>query len=419
MTTATNVQTMEEVGDCAPSSSDHRLVRRHAVLRLLADHMREGRIRFMVGNHSLVFGPGRAGERSVTVRVHRERMFRRIAAAGNLGLGEAYMDGDFDVEAGTLEDLVAILLRNRLDERIKTDPRALLRVLLQRALAVLRGKQDSIHRHYDLGNELFESFLDSSLTYSCGYAHSVDDDVEQLQRQKLDRICRKLRLQNDETLVDIGCGFGGLLIHAAKEYGIKGTGLTISEEQYKLGNARIREAGLQDRLKIVFQDFTRCSGQFDKLVSVGMMEHVPRQEYGAYFRRIRALLREGGLGLVHTLGCNAARNVHDPFIQKYVFPASNQPRLSEIANGLERHRLAILDVENMVPHYALTGRRWRERFEQNASRLDPQKYDERFKRMWRYYFACGIAATGNGSDTALYQVLFTTFRADHPALHRV
>ena len=172
-------------------------------------------------------------------------------------------------------------------------------------------------------------------------------------------------------------------------------------------------------MRIVFQDFTRCSGQYNKVVSVGMMEHVPRKEYGLYFRQIRALLREGGLGLVHTLGCNAARNVHDPFIQKYVFPASNQPRLSEIASGLERHRLAILDVENMVRHYALTGRRWLERFEQNERRLDARKYDERFKRMWRYYFACGIAATDNGSDTALYQVLFTTFRADHPTLHRV
>ena len=418
-TVATTVRAHEDIDERATSSRHHRLVRRHAVLRLLADHMREGRIRFIVGNDTVVLGPGGVGERSVTVRVHHERLFRRIAAAGNLGLGEAYMDGDFDVEAGTLEDFVAILLRNRLDERIKTDLSVLLRVGLQRALSVLRGKQDNIHRHYDLGNDLFESFLDRSLTYSCGYARTVADDVEQLQYQKLDRICQKLRLRRDETLVDIGCGFGGLLLHAARHYGVKGVGLTISEEQHKLGNERIRAAGLDGRVQIVFQDFTRCSGQYDKVVSVGMMEHVPRKEYGVYFRQIRALLREGGLGLVHTLGCNAARNVHDPFIQKYVFPASNQPRLSEIANGLERNRLAILDVENMVRHYALTGRRWLERFEQNASRLDARKYDERFKRMWRYYFACGIAATDNGSDTALYQVLFTTYRADHPTYHRV
>jgi len=419
MTTATTVNPPEEIADSISVSRDHRLVRRHAVLRLLADHMREGRIRFIVGDDAIVLGPGRPGERNVTVRVYRERMFRAIAAAGNLGLGEAYMDGDFEVETGTLEDFVAILLRNRLDEAIKTDPVVLLRVLLQRAQAVLRGKRDNIHRHYDLGNDLFESFLDSSLTYSCGYAHTVDDDVDQLQRQKLDRICQKLRLRRDETLLDIGCGFGGLLLHAAQNYGIKGKGITISDEQFKLGNARIRAAGLDGRIEIVSEDFTRCSGQYDKVVSVGMMEHVPRKEYGVYFRQIRERLREGGLGLVHALGCNAARNVHDPFIQKYVFPASNQPRLSEIARGLEQNQLAILDVENMIRHYALTGRRWLERFEQNASRLDAVKYDERFKRMWRYYFACGIAATDNGSDTALYQVLFTTYRADHPALHRV
>jgi cyclopropane-fatty-acyl-phospholipid synthase len=419
ITAAPTARAHEKSGHRASSSRQHRLIHRHAVLRLLADHMREGSIRFVIGADTLLLGPGGAGERSVTVRVHRERLFQRIAAAGNLGLGEAYMDGDFEMEAGTLEDFIAILLRNRLDESIRTDPGVLLRVLWQRGLAVLRGKRDNIHRHYDLGNDLFASFLDSSLTYSCGYARTVDDDVEQLQRQKLDRICQKLRLRAGESVVDIGCGFGGLLLHAAQHYGITGVGLTISEEQYKLGNARIQHAGLGDRIKIVFQDFTRCAGQFDKVVSVGMMEHVPRKEYGAYFARIRALLRDGGLGLVHTLGCNAARNAHDPFIQKYVFPASNQPRLSEIASGLERHRLAIVDVENMVRHYALTGRRWLERFEQNASGLDGGKYDERFKRMWRYYFACGIAATDNGSDTALYQVLFTTFRADQPALHRV
>src|SRR5919107_2558059 len=139
MTTATTVHAYEDLADRVSTSRDHRLVRRHAVLRLLADHMREGRIRFIVGDDTIVLGPGRPGERHVTVRVHRERMFRAIAAAGNLGLGEAYMDGDFDVESGTLEDFVAILLRNRLDEAIKTDPVVLLRVLLQRAQAVLRG----------------------------------------------------------------------------------------------------------------------------------------------------------------------------------------------------------------------------------------------------------------------------------------
>jgi len=138
MTTATTVNPHEEIADSISVSRDHRLVRRHAVLRLLADHMREGRIRFIVGDDAIVLGPGRPGERNVTVRVYRERMFRAIAAAGNLGLGEAYMDGDFEVETGTLEDFVAILLRNRLDEAIKTDPVVLLRVLLQRAQAGAR-----------------------------------------------------------------------------------------------------------------------------------------------------------------------------------------------------------------------------------------------------------------------------------------
>jgi cyclopropane-fatty-acyl-phospholipid synthase len=165
-------------------------------------------------------------------------------------------------------------------------------------------------------------------------------------------------------------------------------------------------AGVADRVEIRLGDFSAIAGTFDRLVSVGMLEHVPRRLHGRYFECIARCLGPGGVGLVHAIGCNAPHNDHDPFIQTYIFPGSNQPRLSEIAAGLERNRLLILDVENIVRHYGYTVSRWLECFRQNAAYLDPVKYDARFKRMWEYYLSCGIAASAV-SDAAVYQVLFT------------
>jgi cyclopropane-fatty-acyl-phospholipid synthase len=328
------------------------------------------------------------------------------------------MDGDFEIAEGSIEEFLAILLRNRLDRKLRADTLSALRIAGIRLLSILRGKQHNVRSHYDLGNDLFESFLDSKLTYSCGYACSPEDDLETLQTNKLDRICRKLRLERDERLLDIGCGFGGLLIHAAKHYGVTGVGITVSREHFEEGSRRIAREGLADRIAIELKDHLVLSGEYDKIVSVGMLEHVPRSEYRSYFRNIAGALRPGGRGLVHAVGCNAYRNEHDPFIQKYVFPASNQPRLSEITAELERNRLAILDVENMIRHYYYTARHWLERFRASRHLLPSSRYDGRFMRMWEYYLACCVAAA-QASDSALYQVLFTNDYAAPISLQRV
>lgn len=390
--------------------------RGNTLLQLLDRHV-EGRLAFIVDGETIVVGqsadPGRI---DATVRVNDAAFFRRVLAAGNLGLGEAYMERQFEIVDGSLENFLLILLRSGLDKKITKDPRAVLRILGIRLLDTLRGKVSNITRHYDIGDDLFESFLDARLTYSCGYAKSADDDVNQLQFNKFERICQKLRLRPGERLLDIGCGYGGLLIHAAKHYGVTGTGITISRHHCDRGNEEIKKMGLAERAQIRFEDHLKIQGRFDKVVSVGMLEHVPRREYRPYFRNIARVLTPDGFGLVHAIGCNAARNEHDPFIQKYIFPASNQPRLSEIAVHLEKNSLAILDVENMVRHYAITGRRWLERF--RAAKLDTRKYDDTFRRMWEYYLACGIAAMA-ASDTALYQVLFTKNYAAELPLQRV
>jgi cyclopropane-fatty-acyl-phospholipid synthase len=260
-------------------------------------------------------------------------------------------------------------------------------------------------------------FLDRSMNYSCGFARSPDDDLEALQRQKMERICRKLRLGPPDHPLDIGCGFGGHLNFAAREYGARGTGITLSRAHADGARRRVAYAGLADRIRIEFGDFRDVKGRYDRIVSVGMLEHVPRRLYRAYFGTIGRCLAPGGLGLVHVIGCNADRNRHDPFIQKYIFPASNQPRLSEIASGLERSGLAVLDVENIAQHYAYTVQGWLRNFRANRARLSA-RYDETFLRMWEYYFHCGIAAAF-ASDGAVYQTLFAADRAARPPLARV
>jgi cyclopropane-fatty-acyl-phospholipid synthase len=385
--------------------SNHVPAAQRIFLEILNRKVQGASLAFRVAGSTFVVGNGTEPSRA-TVLVHNPRFFSRVVAHGNLGLGESYMDREFDVEGGKLDEFLRTLLVNRVDREISLSPGAALRVLWMRVADTLRGKENNIHRHYDTGIDLFTAFLGTNLVYSCGYVNEVTDSLDQLQINKMDRICRKLRLQSGERLLDIGCGYGGLLIHAAKNYGVLGTGVTNSRDHAACGNERIAEHGLNGRADIHYADFTTLQGTYDKVVSVGMMEHVPRREYKQYFRKLARLLSPQGMGLVHTLGANAPKNIHDPFFQKYIFPNSNQPKLSEITAGLESQGLAILDVENMIRHYGHTAMRWREHFERNRGQLNSEKYDDRFIRMWEYYLACGVAAAF-ASDTALYQVLFT------------
>lgn len=360
---------------------------------------------------------------TLTLQVHDRRFFSRLLGEGNLGLGEAFMDGDFTVAGGELHELLTAFLRNRLDQRLRSDPATLARVVALQAANLLRRRQwRHVQRHYDLGPELFASFLEESRVYSCGYAVDPADDLEALQHQKLDRICRKLELRQDELLLDIGCGMGGLLIHAARHFGVRGVGITNSADHARVGNERVAAAGLADRVRIELRDHRTIGslgdGPYDKIVSVGMLEHLPRREYRRYFDRIAAALTPRGLGLVHAIGTTAPRVAHDPFIQKYIFPGSGQMLLSDVARQLERHQMAIRDVENIVRHYGYTVLRWLERFRRNAAALDPVRYDVIFRRMWEYYFHCGIAGAF-ASDGAVYQVLFARDYAAPMPLARV
>jgi cyclopropane-fatty-acyl-phospholipid synthase len=402
------------LGEDRPAGSAYQRL----LLQILDRHL-DGRIRFEIGGQTLIAGRTSAERRAeVTVRVHDPDFFRRVTCYGNLGMGEAYMAGQFDVLDDALPALLTILLRSRVDKDVSADMRLAVRYLGVRLRNVLAGRVRNVRRHYDLGDDLFESFLDSTLTYSCGYADSAEDDLERLQRNKLERICRKLRLEPGDHLLDVGCGYGGLLVHAAHRFGVTGVGVTISRRHFEGARRRVEEAGLSGRVAIELRDYRDVHGQFDKVVSVGMMEHLEPGEHGRFIGKIASVLAPSALGLLHTIGGNARRNSHDPFIQRYVFPGSGTPKLSEVSRQLEDHGLPILDVENMVRHYAYTVERWWERFRASYHTLDHIKYDAVFKRMWEYYLACGIAAARVG-ECALYQVLFTNDETRDLALQRV
>ncbi len=343
-------------------------------------------------------------EPAVVLRLKSEDSARRLLADGFLGFGEAYMAGDLEVE-GDLPELLRLGIAARFDQKTPS-PRTMIRLLPQwlRARNSVKRSAQNIAHHYDLGEEFYALYLDPSLTYSCAYFRNCSDTLEEAQRHKHDHIARKLMLQPGERLVDIGCGWGGMLIHAARHCGIVGLGVTISQPQARHANRKIEEFGLQDRIRVAFQDYRELIGTFDKLVSIGMFEHVGKKHLGTFMHRASRLLVEGGLGLLHTIG-KEIESPMDAWIARYIFPGGYIPTLSEIADHMGKAGLSILDVENLRLHYAQTLDRWIENFERNAEWVR-MKFGETFARMWRLYLHASSAAFKFG-ELRVYQILFS------------
>jgi cyclopropane-fatty-acyl-phospholipid synthase len=354
-----------------------------------------------------ILGQASNNANNLILEVYDKEFFSRVIRYGNLGMGEAYMDGYFSVSNGKLPELLTCLLRNKIDKKIRGDWKMILRYLSMLPGRSSASRQKNVRRHYDIGDSVFETFLeDEYMVYSCGYAKHENDSISELQTQKLDRICQKLKLFEGATLLDVGCGNGGLVVHAAKHYGVVATGITNSKSHSCRAKAHAEKYCVQDQVNIVLGDFSEVRGKFDRIVSVGMLEHVPATAYQQYFQMINQSLQANGWALVHAIGKNAHINRHDPFIQKYIFPGSDTPKLSVLAKNIESLDMAIIDVENIVRHYAVTTRRWLDAFIANKGRLDSNIYDDSFKRMWEYYLSCGIAVALAG-DLSVNQVLFT------------
>ena len=390
-----------------------------AFFELLDRCVDDGCLEFVQGERRVRIGVKDAPPDAI-IRIHHPRFFERALAAGNLGIGESFMDRDFDMDHGTVADFLAVLLRNRIDKKlagVMTIGMAA-KILWMRLANRLRGRQHAISSHYDYDDDtLFEAFLDERLVYSCGYVKDPAGSIEQLQRDKLQRICEKLRLQPGERLVDIGCGYGGLLIYAAQHFGVSGKGCTLGHRHYERAKANVAAAGLSNRIQIERIPFDQLTGTFDKLVSVEMIEHLRPREYRRYVDTISRLLQEKGMGLIQYIGCTERRNTHDAFIQKYILRDTTQPKLSEVVSELEEHDMAVLDVENLATHYGYTLRGWLDKFARNSDRLG-NGYDDRFKRMWIYYLEC-CAAASYAASGALYHVLFARNYPRALPLHRV
>jgi len=301
---------------------------------------------------------------------------------------DAYMNGSLTIEEGSLYDFLDILTLNE-----EGSPGARLMWLGDIAGRVLRyiHQYNPVHRarrnvehHYDLSDQLYELFLDRDRQYSCAYFQSPEDDLETAQANKKRHIAAKLLLSPGQKVLDIGSGWGGLALYLASECGAEVTGLTLSQEQLKVAQRRAAAAGLSDRVHFHLRDYREERGEYDRIVSVGMFEHVGVTQYGVFFDKLNALLKPDGVALLHSIGRMDGPGTTNPWLRKYIFPGGYCPALSEVVPVAERRRLWITDVEILRLHYAKTLRAWRARFQQNREQIRAL-YDERFCRMWETY----------------------------------
>ncbi|MBD3664316.1 SAM-dependent methyltransferase [Sulfitobacter aestuariivivens] len=353
------------------------------------------------------YGP-QSGE-TVGFTIHTPATLRRMCINPELGLGEGFMDGTITLNNTSLDDLLRVLITNRNDGgvpmwlHLSNRGRFHMRRFIQRNTPE-RARANVAH-HYDISDALYQLFLDEDMQYSCAYFTDPDMSLEQAQIAKKSHIAAKLRLEPDNHVLDIGCGWGGMALTLARDFGVRVTGVTLSQNQLDRANARARAEGLEDRVTFRLQDYRNVDEKFDRIVSVGMLEHVGVPNYSTYFAKVADLLKPKGVGLIHTIGRSAPPLPHSAWINKYIFPGGYVPSLSELAGPIEKSGLWQTDIEVWRLHYAQTIRHWRTRFETNLDKITAM-YDDRFVAMFRYYFAACIVAFEHQMQ-AVYQFQLT------------
>ncbi len=351
----------------------------------------DGKLHFFAG------GPGP----TVALRLHDRALPRKIFFNPELAVGEAYVDGTLTFEGCTIYDLLHLFAVNR--KGLGAHPlQAALRWVSRRLRSfqqynpIARARQNVAH-HYDLSRQLYELFLDQDLQYSCAYYENPDDTLEQAQENKKRHVAAKLLLAPGQKVLEIGSGWGGLACYLAGAAAVDVTAMTLSEEQYKVSVQRAQSLGLGGRVRFHLQDYREATGQYDRIVSVGMFEHVGVRHYDVFFGKVRDLLTNDGVALIHAIGKRSTPSTAGPWLRKYIFPGAYTPALSEVFAAVERQGLWVTDVEVLRLHYAETLREWRRRFQANRARI-AAIYDERFCRMWEFYLiACEMVFRhGNG-----------------------
>lgn len=344
-------------------------------------------------------GVGVNGPHPWDMHIHDSDVYDRIMLRRSLGLGESYMDGGWDCDA--LDELFYRLLKVRVQDISITK----LTTALQLCGAFIRNRQslsrarEVAEKHYDLDNDLFCAMLDKTMAYSCGYWRNAQT-LHEAQLGKLDLICRKLELEPGMKVLDIGCGWGSFTWYAASHYGVSVDGVTVSAEQQKYARQRCENLPVN----ILLQDYREISGQYDRIVSVGMFEHVGRKNYRTFMEVVNRLLRDNGLALLHTIGENFTTKTFDPWINKYIFPNGELPSLKQITGAAE-HAFIIEDLQNFGPDYDKTLMAWDANFRAHWHELSA-RYDQRFYRMWRYYLNV-CAAAFRVRNLQLWQVILS------------
>jgi cyclopropane-fatty-acyl-phospholipid synthase len=336
------------------------------------------------------------------IKVHDRRTFWRLVTDPDLAFGDAFSDGQVEVE-GDLLAFLELIYRAQDSQPRRGLMAAVSNYLRVRRVNTLGRSRSNIYHHYDIGDDFYRLWLDREMLYTCAYFPAPETSLEDAQTAKMDLICRKLWLKPGETVVEAGCGWGALALHMARNYGVTVKAFNVSREQIRHARQRAQAEGLDSRVEFIEDDYRAIRGQFDAFVSVGMLEHVGLRNYRCLGQVIDGCLRPSGRGMIHSIGRDDPGALN-AWIEKRIFPGAHAPSLCEIMQVLEPLCFSVLDVENLRQHYALTLRHWLDRFDAAAPRVG-EMFDQSFVRAWRLYLAGSLAAFNTGS-LQLFQVLF-------------
>ena len=344
----------------------------------------------------------------VTMRLTDPSLYKTLFFNPELATGEAYMDGRMSFENSTLRDFLTLFSVNRLSlgsyplqKVLRTISRGLKR--FQQSNPIGKAQRNVAH-HYDIGNDFYRLFLDKGMQYSCAYFMNDDNTLEEAQQNKLRLIASKLNLKAGQRVLDIGCGWGDMALYLARMENVSVLGVTLSKEQCSLANNRAEQLGLADRVRFELRDYRDVAERFDRIVSVGMFEHVGVHHYGEFFAKVNQLMAEEGIMLLHSIGHMSPPGTASPWLRKYIFPGAYSPALSEVFTAVEQNSLWVTDLEFLRVHYAKTLAHWERRFQTNRAKV-AQMYDERFCRMWEFYLISAEMMFRTGSQLVFHMQL--------------
>ena len=355
-------------------------------------------------------------DKPIVIRFLDQKLMQKLLINPDLYFGEAYMNGSLVIENGTLTDFLDLAFKNIGRGNINSYGAVIKKIkgtfgYLTNLNKIIKSKENVAH-HYDISEKLYDLFLDKNRQYSCAYFKNDSDTLEQAQNNKIHHIIKKLNIQPNQKVLDVGSGWGTLALAIAKETNASVTGITLSENQFEYSQNKAREMNLSNQVDFKLIDYRQLNEKFDRIVSVGMFEHVGRNFYRTYFNKVFQLLNEKGIALIHTIGSSMPPRDPQPWIQKYIFPGGYTPSLSEISKPIEKSGLIVSDIEVLRMHYAHTLRNWKERF---LSKKDTvlDMFDEKFFRMWEFYLAsCEMAF--KWGDQVVFQLLLAKDNSSVP-----